>query len=461
VACPRLHYAKLMKTLLFTVTILGALSSGAAYAAPLPHAVSGVLTSGDEPVKDHLLVEAKIDGRLVAATYTKDGRFGYDPYFKVPADDPFTPEAEGVNDGDTVQLYIDGTLFLEFTFESGRISNFVEDISNLFNDPPVASTETSLRGVVGYSVLLDASGSTDPNGGDLMYMWSHGDGSTTVGKITSHTYYAVGEHTITLTVSDPQGLEDSADVTITVEPPPGPCGWIHSAAEGGRQMKVTTEGWETTAWLTTLDPTTVSILQFDETFLHTHLPAIHGENMFALICDHSKLVYPVYVETGVPESILNYGAKIRLYTWRVGAWHPIGLSGVIAGEDRAWAYLDDADLGEGIYLVGVDQSASSPRVNEITILRKGKSTEITARFEHSEPLHNAYLRVDDRLVGVSGVAHEEISFDVRDLTPGRHVVKINGLEKKIMIHSDENIYFLFSLSALPVVLTTLTYKKFN
>ena len=146
-ACPRLHYAKLMKALLFTVTILGALSSCVAYAAPLPHAVSGVLTSGDEPVMDHIVVEAKIDGKLVAATYTKDGRFGYDPYLKVPADDPFTPEAEGGKDGDTVQLCLDGTLFLEFTFESGRISNFVEDISDLFNDPPIASTETSIRGV--------------------------------------------------------------------------------------------------------------------------------------------------------------------------------------------------------------------------------------------------------------------------------------------------------------------------
>ena len=459
-ACPRLHYAKLMKTLLFTVTIIGALSSGAAYAAPLPHAVSGVLTHGDEPVMDHLLVEAKIDGKLVAATYTKDGRFGYDPYFKVPADDPFTPEAEGGKDGDTVKLCLDGTLILEFTFESGRISNFVEDISNLFNDPPVASTETSIRGVVGYSVLLDASGSTDPNGGDLTYTCSHGDGSTTVGEITSHTFYEFGGHTTTLTVSDPQGLDDSADVTITVEPPPGPCGWAHSAAEGGRQMKVTTEGWETTAWLTTLDPTTVSVFQFDEAFLHNNLPAIHGENMFALICDRSKLVYPVYVETEVPESILNYGAKIRLYTWRVGTWHPIQLSGVIAGENKAWAYLDDDNLGEGIYLVGVDQSASSPRVNEVTVTSKGKSTEITARFDYVDPQCNAYLRVDDRLVGVAGVIQEEISF-VRDIQPGRHVVKVNGLEKEIMIHSDENIYFLFSLSALPVALTSLVFKKFR
>jgi hypothetical protein len=183
--------------------------------------------------------------------------------------------------------------------------------------------------------------------------------------------------------------------------------------------------------------------------------------MFAVVCDYSKLVYPVYVETVVPESILNHGAKIRLYTWRVGAWHPIQLSGVIAGENRAWAYLDDTALGEGIYLVGVDQSASSPQVTEITVMEKEKSTKITARFDHPDPLYNAYLRVDDRLVCVSGVTQEEVSFDVRDLDPGRHVVKVNGMEKEIMIHSKENMYFLFSLSALPVALTTLIFKKFS
>jgi hypothetical protein len=69
--------------------------------------------------------------------------------------------------------------------------------------------------------------------------------------------------------------------------------------------------------------------------------------------------------------------------------------------------------------------------------------------------------VDDRLVCVSGVTQEEVSFDVRDLDPGRHVVKVNGMEKEIMIHSKENMYFLFSLSALPVALTTLIFKKFS
>ena len=262
-----MHYAKHVETLLIMFTILCALFNKVAYAAPLPHAVSGVLTHCDKPVIDHLLVEAKIDGRLVAATYTKDGRFGYDPYFKVPADDPFTPEAEGGRDGDVVQLYLDGAIFLEFIFESGRISNYVEDVSFLFNEPPVAFTKTSLRGVVGYSVLFDASDSIDPDSAELMYSWSHDDGSTIVGETVSHAFYTVGEHVSSLTVSDSQGLEDIIDVSITIEPPLGPCSWVNSATEGGKQLKVATNGGETTVWLSTLDPTTVSVLQFDEVFL--------------------------------------------------------------------------------------------------------------------------------------------------------------------------------------------------
>ncbi len=461
VAYPRLHYARLVETLLIAVTMLGALSSHAVYAAPLPHAVSGVLTFGDEPVTDNLLVEAKIDGRLVAATYTKDGRFGYDPYFKVPADDPFTPETEGGLDGDTVHLYLDGAMFLEFTFESGRITNYVEDVSTLFNDPPEAHTETRLTSVLGYSVLLDASGSTDPNTGELTYTWSHDDGSTSTGEATSHTFHTVGAHTTTLTVFDPQGFEDSVEVEIMVEPPPGPYGWANLDVEGGRQTRIAMDEGETTVWLTTLDPTTVSVLTFDEVFLLNNLPAIHGEDMFALICDQAKLVYPVYVETPVPEKMLSQGAKLKLYTWQMGAWHPIRLSGVITGENRIWAYLDAANLGEGIYLLAVDENASSPTVEEVKATRKGKLIEIIARFDHPEPMYNAYLRVDDRLAGVSGLAQEEVIFEVRDINPGSHTLKVNGMEKDIMIHSGENMYFLFSLSAIPIVLTTLAYKKFN
>jgi PKD repeat protein len=431
------------------------------YAAPLPHAVSGVLTFGDEPVTDNLLVEAKIDGRLVAATYTKDGRFGYDPYFKIPADDPFTPEVEGGVEGDNVQLYLDGAMFLEFTFESGRITNYVEDVSALFNDPPDARIEKHLTGVLGYSVLLDASGSTDPNTGKLTYTWSHDDGSTSTGEVTSHTFHTVGLHTTTLTVSDPQGLEDSVNVEISVEPPLGPCGWTSLEAEGGRQTNIAIDEEDTTVWLTTLDTMTVSFLKFDGVFLRSRLPSIHGENMFSLICDQDKLVYPVYVETPITESMLSYGAKVKVHTWQTGAWQPIQQSGVIFGQNRAWAYLDASTLGEGIYLVAVDQTASSPIVNEVRMTRKGEVTEITATFDHPEPTYNAYLRVDDRILQVSGVTQEMVVFEVRNLQSGTHLIKVNGMEKEIMIHSGENIYFLFSLSVLPVALTSLAFKKFN
>jgi len=74
-----LNHARTLKTLLLLLVAASTASTSIVHAEPLPHAVSCVLTIGDTPVQDHLLVEAKIDGILYAATHTKDGRFGYDP----------------------------------------------------------------------------------------------------------------------------------------------------------------------------------------------------------------------------------------------------------------------------------------------------------------------------------------------------------------------------------------------
>jgi PKD repeat protein len=67
-------------------------------------------------------------------------------------------------------------------------------------------------------VLLDARGSSDPNGEPLTYRWDFGDGSpirTTTAGYTDHLYAALGAYTMTVVVND--GIEDSAPATARVE----------------------------------------------------------------------------------------------------------------------------------------------------------------------------------------------------------------------------------------------------
>ena len=448
-----------MKKLLLLLLAVNIASTGIVYAEPLPHAVSCVLSIGDAPVQDHLLVEARIDGVLYAATYTKDGRFGYDPYFKIPADMLYTEEVEGGRDGDTVHIHLDGEKILEFAFESGRISNFVEDVSDLFNDPPVASTQTSLNGVIGYSLMLDATGSYDPDAPNLTYTWRHEFGADTTGEVSSVTYQMAGEYTATLIVADPQGLEDSVNIDVTILPQPAPTGWSQQYIEGGRQSRVSL-GESASIWVTGLDSMDVSLLEFNRVFLDNRLPEVNSGASLAFICDRGKLVYPVYVEAAIPETLYSYD-DLRLYSWQAGGWQAVHDSGKVTGADRVWAYLDENSLGEGIYTVGYEPGSTRPRVDQLRIEKEGDKYRVLAHFDVTDPSSKAYLRVGDRLVATKNVIENEVVFEARKLEPGTHVFKVNGLVEETMIHSDENVYLLFSLSALPVALVSLVFKKFS
>jgi PKD repeat protein len=82
-------------------------------------------------------------------------------------------------------------------------------------------------------VLLDARGSSDPNGEPLTYRWDFGDGSpirTTGAAFTDHVYAAIGVYTMTVVAND--GLEDSVPATATVEivqaPTEPPFGALHA-----------------------------------------------------------------------------------------------------------------------------------------------------------------------------------------------------------------------------------------
>lgn len=97
-----------------------------------------------------------------------------------------------------------------------------EDNLNL---PPVVDPGDSYSGIAGQPLQLDGSGTVDPDGDPLEFLWDFGDGnqsSTSSSPLVSHTYSAAGAYTATLTVSD--GVNDpvSEQVAVDIAPPNTP-----------------------------------------------------------------------------------------------------------------------------------------------------------------------------------------------------------------------------------------------
>ena len=68
----------------------------------------------------------------------------------------------------------------------------------------------------GETVTFNATASYDPDGTIVSYVWDFGDNTTGGGNITTHAYTDDGNYTVTLNVTDNDGLSHTASDTITV-----------------------------------------------------------------------------------------------------------------------------------------------------------------------------------------------------------------------------------------------------
>ncbi|MCG2769497.1 MAG: hypothetical protein L6435_14120 [Anaerolineae bacterium] len=81
-------------------------------AMPQPgHYFYGTVTCEAEPLDEGTPITAKVGGLEFHTTVDALGRYGYSPnYFKIPADDPWTPEKEGAAPGELIEFYVDGLM---------------------------------------------------------------------------------------------------------------------------------------------------------------------------------------------------------------------------------------------------------------------------------------------------------------------------------------------------------------
>ena len=103
--------------------------------------------------------------------------------------------------------------------DSGSTNN--DDTQNISNNPPTAEagddqTVTDSDGNGSEQVTLDGSASVDSDGQIASYVWKEGDTQLATG-VNSTISLDVGKHTITLIVTDDDGVSASDTVTITVE----------------------------------------------------------------------------------------------------------------------------------------------------------------------------------------------------------------------------------------------------
>ncbi len=104
---------------------------------------------------------------------------------------------------------------------------------------PVAETTGTVEG---RTITLDAGDSFDPDGGIVGWVWDLGDGTVADGPTVTHTYDEGTSHSVTMTVTDVDGLEATAVCTADLQK----FSYICAATCGCKKMDVKGDGTTST-----------------------------------------------------------------------------------------------------------------------------------------------------------------------------------------------------------------------
>jgi PKD repeat protein len=127
--------------------------------------------------------------------------------------------------------------------------------------PPAAPRAEFASNCTGLTCSFDAGSTSTPSGAAITsYDWSFGDGKHGTGATPSEQYAAAGDYTVTLTVTDANGLTDTVEHTVSPAPADNPD--IKPYASDGFNRTVSS-GWGTAgtggAWTPSGSATSLSV----------------------------------------------------------------------------------------------------------------------------------------------------------------------------------------------------------
>jgi len=124
--------------------------------------------------------------------------------------------------GDSLTFTVDNISATNLTYDSN--ANNVHNSITINKDgtipgqntPPTADTGGPYTGISNTIIVFDGSGSTDPDGDPLTYLWNFGDGNTGSAVNPSHIYTSVGTYNVTLEVTDSKGATNISSTTVMI-----------------------------------------------------------------------------------------------------------------------------------------------------------------------------------------------------------------------------------------------------
>ncbi|MDJ0805370.1 MAG: PKD domain-containing protein [Gammaproteobacteria bacterium] len=124
-------------------------------------------------------------------------------------------DSDGQGDANIVEINANAQPAWTVSAPAG-VSGDLDPVDVVVNDPPTADSAGPYTASVGEPINFDGSGSSDPDGSIVSYLWTFGDGASASTESPTHTYTAAGTYPVTLTVTDDDNARDSASTSATI-----------------------------------------------------------------------------------------------------------------------------------------------------------------------------------------------------------------------------------------------------